>query len=212
MGVQVYRQDSRSHVTEPQVKWTEIPPTGRWKAKLQAQLDRAPGTCASPALNSATLGLPRTVLAERGTVPGTQFTWCQQLQAHFLPALQTQWNICLLPNVPAKAPELTESPSEGLPSSPEPVVGPEEPPLPSRAGLGHRPTTPRSSRLQARKEGVPQRNNRRWGPNHQRGAGTGWEETTEERDDCQQGRPGGWTWAISSQPPGAWLSRRMGGS
>lgn len=117
------------------------------------------------------LGLPRTVSAVQRTVPGTQFTWCPQLQAHFLPALQTQWKICLLPNVPAKAPELMESPSEGLPSTPEPVVGPEEPPLPSLAGLGHRPTTPRSSRLQARKEWVPQRNNRRWGPNHQRGSG-----------------------------------------
>lgn len=40
------------------------------------------------------------------------------------------------------------------------------------AGPGHRPTTPRSSRLQERKEGTPQRENRRRGHHQETG---GWE-------------------------------------
>lgn len=45
------------------------------------------------------------------------------------------------------------------------------------------------------------------------GLGTEWEETTEEQNnDCLSGRPGGWTWASSSQQTGVWSSERMGGS
>lgn len=85
-------------------------------------------------------------------VPGTQLTWLQQLQAHFLLALQTHWETSLLSSVLANTPEL-EALSEGCPSTPELVTGPEEPTLVSLADLSHRPFTPRSSRLQGKKEG-----------------------------------------------------------
>lgn len=40
-----------------------------------------------------------------------------------------------------------------------------------------------------------------------RGLGAGQEETTgEQNNDCLQGRPDSWTWTISSQQTGAWLS------
>lgn len=55
----------------------------------------------------------------------------------------------------------SEALSEGHPSTPEPVTGPEESTLLSWAGLGHGSTTRRLSRLEEGKEGIPQRKNRR---------------------------------------------------